>query len=176
LPGDHTYYNNNPSSSSIPPSSSTQPLHRRSARRNATLLGQATNLSGDISTPEEEDVNFTEEDVHSGSPFSGSPFSVPLDDLTANLNPTHMSNSNLGQVVQLTQSNMSSLTGCTAPPCFSPDEVNMAKLHQAAERAGAPKYLVDCFMSILTERMSSNNFQPMQPFLPSRKSLLIRAQ
>jgi hypothetical protein len=106
----------------------------------------------------------------------GSPFSVPLDDPTATLHPSPMSNQNLGQVMHLTVSNVTSLTGCAAPPCFSPDEVTMAKLHQAAEGAGAPKYLVDCFMAILAERMSSTSFHPLQPFLPKRKTLLLRVQ
>jgi hypothetical protein len=64
----------------------------------------------------------------------GSPFSVPFDDPTATLHPSPMSNQNLGQVMHLTASNVTSLTGCEAPPCCSPDEVTMAKLHQAARK------------------------------------------
>jgi hypothetical protein len=84
LLGGNTYYNNYPKSSSI------LPPPPRSARRNAFHSGQATNLSGDIVSPVEEHVNFTEEDVHAteanlqGAIFR-SPFLVSLDDLTANL-------------------------------------------------------------------------------------------
>jgi hypothetical protein len=184
MPGDQSYDDT--------PSYST-PVLRRSARRNTNLSQHTTNLSGNNIA--EEDLsgnNYSEESqtpagaepaAGSSSPAAqqqtieiGSPFSVPLDDPTTTLHPSPMSNQNLGQVMHLTASNVTSLTGYAAPPCFSPDEVTMAKLHQAAEGAGAPKYLVDCFMAILAERMSSTNFHPLQPFLPKRKTLLLRAQ
>ena len=65
------------------------------------------------------------------------------------------------------------------PPSFTTNDAVMAKLYLEADKAGGRKQLVDDLMKIIIDHMGivgNESFNPLDPCLPSRKTLVKRAQ
>lgn len=60
--------------------------------------------------------------------------------------------------------------------CFTSEELAMAKLYHLCDKAGSPKYLLDDIIKVIRNEMSTTGFNPLSTTLPSRKSLLNKAQ
>jgi hypothetical protein len=71
---------------------------------------------------------------------------------------------------------ISNIVNDTFLRCFTSDELAMAKLYHLCDNVGSPRYLLDEIMKVVRNEMSTTGFNPLSTTLPSRQSLLNKAQ
>ena len=166
----------------------TTPHHQRRILTNSTITNSVQILESE--SPESE-TNFPPSDAETNIPPSeseanvhgiadpGSSTSIPEDTSPTVASPHVLSdlhqidlNPFLGQQLDMQNTHLSPfLPGMH----FTAPDIAMAKLHQLCQKAGAPKYLPDKILKLFQEQISVG-FDPLQPGIPSRDSLLQKAQ